>query len=64
MDFHKRRKMPGDWLFKVVPVLIVAAWVVVIAALGYAGYVVATTGPREVGQMAGEVVAGYNEAAQ
>jgi multidrug resistance efflux pump len=59
------RKMPGDWLFKVVPVFIAIGFVVVIGAWINIGYLAVTTDmadvAREVGKIARAAQDGYQD---
>jgi len=57
-------KMPGEWIFKVVPVFIAFVFCLVIAifiGFAYLGYKVVQEGPEGIGHEIGQVVKGFNE---
>ncbi len=55
--------MKGDWLFKVVQVLIGLVWLLMLAAIGTAIYIGATTSVEDVAGAAGRAVATFNKEA-
>jgi hypothetical protein len=58
-------KMPGDWLFKVVPVFIAVVFVAIASFWIFLGYLVVTTTPADVARGIGQIVRsaeqGYND---
>lgn len=57
-------KMPGDWLFKVVPVFIAIGFLMVIGMwifYGWVAYKVVTTDPQTIGETVGKTVRSIEE---
>jgi hypothetical protein len=64
---YKEPKMPGQWLFKVVPVLIGIGFIIIICVwigTGILTYQAVKQGPEGLGHAIGQVIKGINEGKQ